>query len=424
MRFKKFMMFLLIVVLISLTLSCFFPDPNFIISLSEDKKIEQPDTEVFIYEEDSDKTSRAPGSGNDRTKVDFEKSITHKVRILPVQVDGVPVHANDVFIQGNRAYIAYNYAGDMFKGAIQIVDISNPGEPEILTELKFSSMDINTLEMYSSKQLLFGGQADPDQFGFRSFVGSIDLGDLPEVEIEIDIDSIAASIVDLESYATTAIAVQGSSVYVGVGAKDGLIQILNSSLVVDSNIDVPDIRDLQKYSNGIVAIAGTTDNDADNGRVLIYRSNDLDNPIVIDILNFSSDFHKATIEMYNAKYAFLGLSEAGLKVLDITEDENNSEFVFVLENPTASYTTKTNTNSVSTDSNYIFSANGEYGFRVLRVLNMGGKNAAFAEMVGFFPFEGLSEGGLPYSANHIEYKANHLFVASGVGGVNIYYLED
>ena len=330
-----------------------------------------------------------------------------------------------MIISGNRAYIAYNYAGAQFKGAIQIVDISPQGEPAIISELKFSSMDINTLNI-SGNKLYFGGQADPDQYGFRSFIGVIDTSQLTA----IDLDSIVNSIVWLESYATTAITEQGNKIYVGVGAKDGYIQVLNSNLGVEENIEISDIRDIQKHADGVVAIAGTTDNANTTGRVLIYRSKDLDKPKIFEIADFASDYHKSTIEMYDNKYALLGLSEAGMKVLDIKDkadgEEDTSEFVFELDNPnppTAYPEMKTNTNSVTTDSKYIFSANGEYGFRVLRVLDMGKKNELFAEIIGYFPFEGLEEGGVPYSANHIDFKSNHLFVASGVGGVNIYHLQ-
>jgi hypothetical protein len=420
MKLLKSILFLLIGVLLIITSSCFFPDSSFIIDLSDDKVIQFYNTVIDIYEEETDTAGRAITSkGTKKVKVDFEKTITYKARILPVVVEGVPVHANDVIISGNRAYIAYNYAGAQFKGAIQIVDISTEGAPEIITELKFSSMDINTLNI-SGNKLYFGGQADPDQFSFRSFIGVIDTNELTD----IDLNSIADSIVGLKSYATTAIVDTGSSLYVGVGAKDGYIQVLNSSLGVTQNIDMPDIRDIQKYHNGIVAIAGTTDNVSLNGRVLMYSANDLDNPTILEIPDFESPYHKSTIEMYGNNFALLGLSEAGMKVLDIKDNEEDSEYVFQLENPVADYTDKTNTNSVTTDANYIFSANGEYGFRVLRVLdNMNGKNAAFAEVIGYFPFEGLTVGDEPYSANHIDFKSNHLFVASGVGGVNIYLLQ-
>jgi len=55
--------------------------------------------------------------------------------------------------------------------------------------------------------------------------------------------------------------------------------------------------------------------------------------------------------------------------------------------------------------------------------SMNGKDDTFAEVIGYFPFENLKVGDVPYSANHIDYKNNYLFVASGVGGVNIYYLH-
>ncbi len=78
---------------------------------------------------------------------------------------------------------------------------------------------------------------------------------------------------------------------------------------------------------------------------------------------------------------------------------------------------KTNTNSVSADGNLLFTANGNYGFRIFRIKN---GNFSETELVGFVPFDELKAGEEYYSANHVTFRGNTLFVASGVGGVNVY----
>jgi len=102
MKLLKSLLFALVGVLLIITLSCFFPNPNLIISSSEDKKIEWPDDDgtIVIYEEETDSDVRTIDSRKPKTPatLDNDEILTFKARILPVVVEGEPVHANDVII--------------------------------------------------------------------------------------------------------------------------------------------------------------------------------------------------------------------------------------------------------------------------------------------------------------------------------------
>ncbi len=112
----------------------------------------------------------------------------------------------------------------------------------------------------------------------------------------------------------------------------------------------------------------------------------------------------------------LALSEAGFKVVDL----NNENIIYEAENPELASGIPY-TNSVSSDGRLVFSANGEWGFRVFSV---SGKKFDEATLAGYYPFEGVTDSsGQNYSANHVEYKSNHLFVASGAGGVQVFTLD-
>lgn len=400
-------------------MSCFMPtssESQDSIVISNDKDMVLHDEVIQIIEEEA--VGPVLNTRAAKDPVDLGVTITYKAQIKPVNVGGDLVQANNILISGSTAYIAYNTAGETFKGAIQVVDISNEENPIIRTEIKFFDMDINTLELDGST-LLFGGQADPGVYNYRSFIGKIDVSGNT-----VKSQDIMSSITGLDSYATTGIAKHGSNYYVGVGALDGSLKSLDTSLSVLETFPLDDIRDIKTYLNGVILVAGTTDSTNTTGQVRIYPSNNLSNPTIIDINDFGSDYNKASIEVYNGnKYAFLGLSEAGFKVIDIKDTVGLSEVVYNLDNPTSTLTNLTNTNSATYDANYIFLANGEYGFRVLKVKNnLQGLDDAFAEVKGYFPYENLTEGAQKYSANHIEFKSNHLFVASGIGGVLIYYM--
>ena len=356
---------------------------------------------VYFYEEGSDSTAKLAKTGVLAKKVkDIGYDVILAAKIPAVNVDGDLVQANDIVIQGNTAYIAYNYAGEPFRGAVQVVDISRKGEPEIIEEIRLSSMDVNALYI-DGNDLIFGGAADPDIWGFKSFVGKINTN-------SISSSDIAASITELPSHAVTGITKKSGEYKVTVGAENGKLVSLSSDLAVLDTLDLPDGRDIKEYQNGVIVIAGTTDNDETDGKVVLV---DADNTVTeeITVADFGSDYHKATIEVFEGNTALLALSEAGFKVLDLRDNS----FIFEALNPDMadglSYT-----NSVSSDSDLIFSANGEWGFRVFTVQNKKFDETAIA---GYYPFEGKTDSsGQNYSANHVEYKSGHLFVASGVGG--------
>ena len=59
----------------------------------------------------------------------------------------------------------------------------------------------------------------------------------------------------------------------------------------------------------------------------------------------------------------------------------------------------------------------------MRIKSLTGVGAAFGEVAGFHRLAGAQYDGKRYSANLVKYKAGSLFVASGLGGVNIYGLQ-
>jgi hypothetical protein len=99
-------------------------------------------------------------------------------------------------------------------------------------------------------------------------------------------------------------------------------------------------------------------------------------------------------------------------------DLQDGSFVWETGNPTTGNPAiLTNTNSVSADNNLLFTANGRFGFQIFRIKD---KKFTSVERVGFVPFDELKAGKEYYCANHVAFKGNHLFVASGAGGVNVY----
>jgi hypothetical protein len=275
--------------------------------------------------------------------------------------------------------------------------------------------------------------AEPD----RAFIAKIAISELKS----IDAATIDQRKVILDSYAATGIAIKDSNVFVSTGALDGELEILTTELEASNSVAYGDLRDIEAYRGGVIALQGTDNSGLTDGRVLVVGSDGAQKGELY-ITDFGSPEKKATIEMYENQYAFLGLSESGFQVVYLKDDSDAGDPVqslFTIENPTGlDWTTKTDTNSASYSGSIIVTANGEAGIRVFRVTQQLQRDqpvADFAELVGFIPFDETDpdEDGVYWSANHVEYRevqggrrssqGNFLAVASGVGGVNLYRVQ-
>jgi hypothetical protein len=379
------------------------------------------DEEVDIYVDQETEPPSYPAArkaGGWRTPVPTDYYIRYVARIPAVTVGGELVQANDISFDTsgkNTAAVAYNCAGPTFMGAVQIVSVSNPRRPRIRNEIAFPGMDINAVEFVDG-MIYFTGFADVDTYGNKNFFGVIDPGN-------VDTTAIMDGLVwfDNSSWAGTGIAYDGTDFYVSVGAAGGEIEIVDGTMASTGSLaPYIDIRDVDPCSDGIIALQGS---DGATPQVLIFDSSDMSSPSAIGIGSTVAAENKATIEVYGGDYALLGLSGSGFKLLDIP----NGNFDYQLDNPSASWTTAVATNSVSSDGDLIFTANGEYGFRVLKFEYGHWWGDPDVEIVGFYPFDDQQIGSQYFSANHVEAKRNSrnstsLFVAGGVGGVLIFNL--
>ena len=202
--------------------------------------------------------------------------------------------------------------------------------------------------------------ANPDKYeNGRCIVGYINLNNIENITEEEILNGM--NFYDI-SYAVTSIARRGDNYFIGVGAKDGGIIITDLTLArvtTGSFISLPDVRDVESYQDGVVALAGTTDNESSVGKVVTLTESGINTSTDID--DFNSPYTKATIEVWRGNVALLGLAEGGIAAMDL----NDKSIYFKLANPDENILHATN--SVTADGNLMFSANGEYGFRVMEV---------------------------------------------------------
>jgi len=427
------------------------------ISIGQTGGVETKDGEVLLTSPAASSATSGQRSlaAASSTVEDFEYNISYVAHVLPVTVDkdtngdgtleSLTVMANDIYIDENRAFVSYNYRGGVYAGAVQILDISDALNPVILSELKFNNMDINAVYYDSSSgKLLFGGGVEGVfSTGETSFVARVDAAN-PQVS------DIASSITALPSSCVTSITKKDSQYYVGVGANNGAVIVLNENMQQINSRDINDVRDIDSYDQSFVALTAAFPTGS-SGKLI--SSLDADSSSDITVSPFSSPECKSTIDLVAGSdkvlededaLACLALANEGFQVIKMGGTDYCNQMVYSLPNPTMSDPdADAGTVGVAYDGGLIFLANGDYGFQVLQIKGMtqdpvtGATSidpAQFAELVGYHELTGSIYDG-HYRANNIAYKQRHitvegcsreqnlLFVAIE-DGVNIYTLTN
>jgi len=390
---------------------------------------------------------------------DINGKVLYLARILPVNVDGNDVQANSIQLStnGKKAFVSYNTAGATFRGAIQIVSIDSAsilngilrGTLGISKEYKFSNMDINSLYYdEDNDRLLFGACMDPDQSsdGSKTYLGYITVSN-PE-----SIDTVKSNMIPLNkitgadtigSHGVSGITSTSNYYFISVGAGSGGIIRISRDLNLDNATYTPsfasyiDVRSILGYNDKVYALQGSDDGTdtgtlTGNGNILfsLNQGNTWETPSSIGSPINTADY-RASFDLYKDatsnpnNLVFIGLSDHGMSIKNMNKSTgllsdvpNTSHF----DNPAVSGGLVANTNSVSFDEGLLFSANGNYGFRVFK--NTGNLSSPDFEGVGYHKMQGdyyALSGNIQYSANDIAYRKRSLFVAAGQYGVCVYF---
>jgi hypothetical protein len=85
-------------------------------------------------------------------------SVEYTAKLDPIYVDDFLVQANHIDFSQHYAFVSYNFAGEEYKGALQIINIES-AEPSLKKTVLFSNADINYVYYDNVNDLvLFGGQ--------------------------------------------------------------------------------------------------------------------------------------------------------------------------------------------------------------------------------------------------------------------------
>lgn len=305
----------------------------------------------------------------------------------PTDSNGRTLQANHVAVNGNYAYVAYTMMGEAYSGAIDVIDVTDPYKPKLLTSALIANTDITSLT-YSNGNLIIAGAKDIDKDATLTN---------PAIVINMQLSSGMLTdkytVTKLESHATTDVAANSSSYFAVTGDTGSLFKISNSTKQVTSKVAVQDLRTVAISGDKIVTLSGTKGVNIYNESTLALQKS----------FATSTDVSaaKRTIDFDGTK---LLVSEGynGLGVYDINSGSKLQTIGL------AAAGGDNVTNAVSVNDGYAFVANGAAGLNVY-------KSGTSLNLVGTV--------GITGSSNYVKSSGDYIYVASGKGGLKIIKME-
>jgi hypothetical protein len=306
----------------------------------------------------------------------------------PIDANGKTLQASHVTVNGNYAYVSYITRGDVYSGAIDVIDVSDPYKPKLVTSALIPNTDITSLT-YSNGNLIIGAAKDVDKDPL--------LGSNPAVVFNMPLSS--GLLTDklttnyLESRVTTDVAANTSNYFAVTGDNGSLFKISTSTKAVTGKTAMADLRSIALTSDKVVTLSGTKGVNIYNQTTLALQKS----------FTTSTDVSgaKRTMDIDGTK---LLVSEGpnGLGVYDI----NSGSKLQTIAIATAGEDNVTN--AVSINDGYAFLANGALG---LNVYQPGSQYSL------------LGSVGIAGSSNYVKSSGNYIYVASGTGGLKIIKME-
>jgi hypothetical protein len=324
---------------------------------------------------------------------------------------GSDLSATHVVIADDKAYVSYNRQGEDYAGGIEVIDLSNPAFPQIISQELYDGADVNAVAAD------YNGNSNQRKIwlALSSFKkGAV----LRQVMLEnglltenIQDVTLSKSLSD-GSIAASANGIVASSDYIYVTAGQshgGTFQVSTADLSVLTNEEYTHAKypEVNGINNGNKQITLRT---GEQSQLLVYSVGPDRSYNTIDITEIyhqnveEPDKGKSTLHIdEGSDIAFVASGANGLKAYNINSGEE-------MYTSPADMLSTGNTNGLTKDDDYIYMANGADGLFIGTLPQGGGE----IEPVQIWD---LNESGA--SANLVKTDGDWVFVAKGGGGLKI-----
>jgi len=316
--------------------------------------------------------------------------------LYPPEYKGEILQASHIRIADHYAYVTYNTQGPRYLGGVDIVDISSPDVPKLVSSVIFineetnkgkdvSSVDVNSSTSSNSILWITGSDETRDSAFAERFV----------LNTSNQFDTSQSVNFSLRGFVGTDVRYYNDKVYVTSGTGGGLT-ILDNQMKMVSFMNIENARSVDVNKDFEIVLAGNPGH--------LYNPGAWDKEI-----GGSADPGAKSILRLHNRFALASLGEAGLKCYDVSSS-TPSMVISALAGPVVpegGIPSDYVTNGVSvSDNGWVYIANGAGGLDIAK-LDSDGKLTWMGNI------------DLEASVNFVESNANYVFVARGVLGLKI-----
>jgi len=309
--------------------------------------------------------------------------------VNPPSYNGITLTASHVEVKDNYVYVSYNTQGETYLGGIDVIDVSQPNNPQLVVQAILPNTDISTV-VYNNGQLYIAGAMSVDDnptLTSPAFVAKMPL--------QSGLLTNNYTSVSMVGNVATGLAVADSKFY-GVSGNNGVVaKIDKTTNTIETTIPVTDLRAMGRIDNKIVVLSGSDGVKVFNADNLALQSSFSTSSDVLDA--------KRTID-FQGSNLLVAEGYQGLKVYNLT----SGSLLQTLSLPTGLPNIDQEdvvTNAVSVNGDFVYVANGAAGVYVYKKVNEN------LNLLG-----SIQLGG---SSNYVKSSGDYIFVATGTGGLKI-----
>jgi hypothetical protein len=305
-----------------------------------------------------------------------------------------PLTATHAYLDGDYVFVSYNKAGDVYQGALDVIDVSDPNIPKVRSRLYYSNADINSLA-YSGGYIYAVGAINAetsDIATFNSFIARI-----PVSNGVLTTDQIIYGF--QPGYNATDVVVDGSRAVVTSGKEGAVASYSTSDLRIIDEVFMTDARSLTSWLGGYAVL--------DGGSGVRVLNSSLSESSLISIGTDLGATSKKTLGTWQTNI-LVPEAEQGVGIYEGSSGALIS-YLSIPVIPGNILASEAVTNAVSVNDDLLFMANGGAGLALAELL------ASTITAAGTINLEG--------SVNFVTSEGDYAFVASGADGLQIIKLN-
>lgn len=373
-------------------------------SSDDDNQIQEPAKErVEVYNDFSGRItykndpveSYDDGSGKTASSSGF----TYVADISAPVLHGRTMSATGIAVQGNKAYVSYHWnenEGD-FAGAIEVIDITQPSQPSLISGLYFQDVDLNEIAVQGNEVYAVGGRS-LDVSGYdANFTsgGVIEVVRLQGGTLTNQVDEAP-----IPAFSGNSVFRAGNSLYVASGNTGGGVfelDLRNNNYLEVTNSDYYDNSKYGVNEGSMYAFL----RGGPNSELHIHNSNNF-NPGAKTVIPLQhptapADGKKVMRLDFPNNTAYISSGTFGLHSYSTNDPSGNAVLSFTTNGSGL-------VNGVDYDHNHVYAAKGSEGLFIL-------DKQDFNSIAANFSFTG--------SANYVKSSPQNVFIAHGRGGLKI-----